>query len=178
MRWFFDRGEKMKHVRHENGNRVYGIALKFMCSLLRGVLWRVIYHMDIIMTWISGQTLLYGNRALLCGMFWEKVKGKLVLCLLSLPQTPLSFSFLSSFSREKVDCYYFLLFLFVVHYEWHKNNDRLSSATSRVHIVHVICKKKQSIESSREAICNISNWRVNTKGILSCPCMSIYQRNM
>lgn len=45
-------------------------------------------------------------------MFWEKVKGKLVLCLLSLPQTPLSFSFLSSFSREKVDCYYFLPFLF------------------------------------------------------------------
>lgn len=38
----------------------------------------------------------------------------MVLCLLSLPQTTLSFSFLSLSSREKVDCYYFLLFLFVL----------------------------------------------------------------
>lgn len=91
----------MKHVRHDNGNRVYGIALKFMCSLLRGVLWRVIYHMDMIMTCIPGQTLLYGNRALWCGMFWEQVKGK-IGSLFALFATNASFFFfpLFFFSRK------------------------------------------------------------------------------
>lgn len=200
--WLFDRGEKKEpcptiiHTRilHRNDSVGYTAltwraALKFMRFFVTGVLWRVSHgpHHDINprsndfygpFVWETRQRLsTMGTSSE--GIF---VGDCSLFALFFLCHKRFHCFSLSLFFRKKRSIVTFFYFFFT-----QRVAQEQRPHCQQQHQTYILCmsyaRKRTQLNhhGKRRFICNISNWRAivsNTKGILSCPCMSIYQRNV